>query len=295
MNLPSYENSTGEGIVSFLPWRTSGPEYREDNSRWYCHITVNGQRIFEYGSPCGTCGIVFRKVSSSNARVSDPEAVQLLGDLNEVPTEQILERLARVLEPGEYHPVVIEGKVKLIEPGAENDYFATDVVRLFGYEPPEYKEPAGPWTPYYKFGRNCQFDRTGRRTGPHSALVTAVVMPLHDPPKLDRERIEYWKAQHRSGHKLTAFAISVVDNQSPALERFARAYKFAEHFLFTNCLLDGHHRIQAAAELGTSLRILSFLSSKFSLVQNLDDLSIILEKYIHRSRINKWKFFSRSG
>ena len=140
MALPSFENIEGEGIVSF-----------KDPVDFYSYLLVNGERIFEYGSPCGTCGIVFRKVRSPKNQISDPEAVQLLGDLSEVPSDQTLQRLARVLEPGTYHPIVIEGTIQYIEPGSPNDYFATDVVQLFGLEPPENK-PAGPWTPYYRFG-----------------------------------------------------------------------------------------------------------------------------------------------
>src|SRR5438093_6622378 len=46
--------------------------------------------------------------------------------------ENALRRLARVLQPGFYHPAIVEGTVRLIEPGAPADYFASDVVRLSG-------------------------------------------------------------------------------------------------------------------------------------------------------------------
>ena len=241
---------------------------------------VNGERIYEYGCPCGTCGIVFRKIGSTVYRLDDSDIVDLLGALDTVPPPPILHRLARVLEPGLYHPIIIEGTVSQIQPEAANDYFATDVVRLFGLEPPEYKIPSGPGTAYYKFGLDYELGRTGRISGPHQALVTAVVMPLHDPSRLNRARIEYWKEQHAVGHCLTAFALSVVDNQSPAMEPPDKTYKYKEQFLFTNCLIDGHHRIQAAAELGARTRILSLVSSKFSLVSDTDDLVAVLDKYI---------------
>jgi len=68
VELATFDNGTGEGIVSFEPSRTSGPEYDADHSRWYHHLLVAGQRVFEYGCPCGTCGIVFRKVGTSAHR-----------------------------------------------------------------------------------------------------------------------------------------------------------------------------------------------------------------------------------
>lgn len=278
-NLVIFENKTGEGIVAFEPWRTSGPEYNNDNSRFYCHLTVAGERVFEYGCPCGTCGIVFRKVGTAAERISDREAIQLLGPLNTMPSDKVLRRLARVLEPSSYYPIIIEGTVLRVEPGTPADYFATDVVRLFGLEPPNYLEPSSPKTTYYRLGVNHELVRTGRRGGPYKALVTAVVMPLHDPSMLNRERIDFWKRQHDTGVSLTAFAVSVVDNQSPAMDSPDDTYEYKEQFLFTNCLLDGHHRIQAASELGAPVRILSFVAREFSLARDPDDIVAILRKY----------------
>ena len=106
--------------------------------------------------------------------------------------------------------------------------------------------------------------------------MTAVVMPLHDPSQLNRERVEYWKRQHGAGVNLTAFAVSVIDNQTPAAPQPDDTYEYDEQFLFTNCVLDGHHRIQAAAELGTPVRILSLLTTEFSLVNNTDIPAVLL-------------------
>jgi hypothetical protein len=279
MELAIFENDTGEGVVSFEPCQTSGPEYVKDPSRWYHHLTIAGERVFEYGCPCGTCGIVFRKIGSVAYRVSDTTAVQLLGNLDAIPSNEALRRLARVLRPGMYCPTIVAGTVKLIEPGASNDYFSTDVVRLFGLEPPDYTEPAGPRTSYYRLGLDRQLERTGRISGPHKALVTAVVMPLHEPSQLHRARIEFWKRQQSAGMNLTAFAVSVLDNQAPAMSAADTTYPYEEQFLLTICTLDGHHRMQAAAELGAPVRILSLLALQFSLVRNSDDIATVLHGY----------------
>jgi hypothetical protein len=97
MELGVFENQSGEGVIAFEPWRTSGPEYEHDPTRWYCHLTVAGKRVFEYGCPCGTCGIVFRKIGTTNHRVSDSEAIQLLGRLEALPSDIIVGRLASSL------------------------------------------------------------------------------------------------------------------------------------------------------------------------------------------------------
>jgi hypothetical protein len=66
MELAIFENKTGEGIVSFEPWQTTGPEYHRDNSKWYCHLTIAGERVFEYGVHAGPVGLS----SGKSARLS---------------------------------------------------------------------------------------------------------------------------------------------------------------------------------------------------------------------------------
>jgi len=266
VELAIFENDTGEGVVSF---HLSGQ---------HIHLTIGGERVFEYGNACGTCGIVFRKIGSVSDRLSDTEAIRLLGNLDALPPPNVLRRLARVLQPGVYYPSIVAGTVQLIAPGSPNDYFATDVVRLFGRDDPDAREPAGPGTSYYRLGVDRHLDRTGRVPGPHQALVTAVVMPLHEPSQLNRERIEHWKRQHLAGMNLTAFAVAVLDDQQPAMDPADNTYPYEEQFLLTLCTLDGHHRIQAAAELGAPVRILSLLARDFSPALS-DDIATVLPGY----------------
>jgi len=286
MELFEFRNPGGEGLVAFEPWRTSGPEYEKDTSRWYCHITIGGKRVFEYGCPCGTCGIVFRRVGTPEDRVSDTEAVRLLGNLDAIPDISTLQRFAKVLEPGIYIASILNGLVRLIEPGAPDDYFATEVVRLSGLEPPDCVDPSGPRTSYYQLGSNVGIEkRTGRTTSPHRALATSVVMPLHLPNQLDRERIDFWKREAEEGKPLTALALSVIDNQQPAMEPKDPEYEYEEHFLLANCLLDGHHRVQAASELGIPVRILSLVAKDFCLAERKGDLELILKLFEKQAEI----------
>lgn len=277
MEFATFENDSGEGIVGFEPWRTRGPEYEADNSRWYCHLLVNGVRVFEYGCPCGTCGIVFAKVASPLNRVNDREAAELLGDLDTTPPNTVLRRLARVLEPGTYYPIVIEARVRAIEPGGPDDYFANEVVHLFGFEPPEYARPRNPATRFYRMVPDYFLPRTGRLNGPHKAMATSILMPLHDPARLDRARVEAWRRLGATGRRLTALAVSVLDDQEPAL---AVTCPYEEQFLLTNCILDGHHRVQAAAELGVPLRVLALFSKSYSLARSDSDIALVLRRFM---------------
>jgi len=286
-----FDNATGEGIVGFAPWRTSGPEYEADHNLWYAALTISGKRIFQYGCPCGTCGITFKKVATPGDRVSDAEAVGLLGELDHLPPDSALRRLARILPQGTYHLAIIEVPVRLAIPGTADDYFATDVVRLFGLEPPEYEKPQDPGTPYYRFGSDHELAvayssgelrlgsdfRYAYPGGVTKTLLTQIVMPLQDPTTLDRERVEYWKSRSRAGCPLTAFAVSVLDNQSPAVQKGDKDYPYKGQMLLTHCLLDGHHRVQAASETGSTIRVLALLAPFASNVGSDFDFAIVLE------------------
>jgi hypothetical protein len=175
----------------------------------------------------GPAAVTFKKVANIADRVSDAEAVNLLGQLEHFPSEFALRRLARILPQGSYHLAMIEAPVRLVEPGTPEDYFATEVVHLFGLDPPEYEKPEDPGTRYYRLGSNHEltvsFSGEAIRPGSELAspssgegtktLLTQIAMPLQDPATLDRARVEYWKSSARAGHPLTAFAVSLLDNQ----------------------------------------------------------------------------------
>jgi len=177
-------------------------------------------------------------------------------------------------------------------PGAPDDYFATEVVRLFGLEPPEYEKPQDPGTPYYRLGSDHELSvpysggevRLGadfRYTYPGGVtktLLTQIVMPLQDPTSLDRDRVEYWKSRSRAGYSLTAFAVSLLDNQSPAVEKGDKDYPYKGQMLLTHCLLDGHHRVQAASETDSRVRILTLLAPFASNVSSDFDFAMVLER-----------------
>lgn len=71
-------------------------------------------------------------------------------------------------------------------------------------------------------------------------------MPLQDPSTFHKDHVEFWKARARAGHSLTAFAVSVLDMQTPAVEKSGADADYAckGQMLLTHYLLDGHHRLQ---------------------------------------------------
>lgn len=276
----TFRNDEGEGVVGFLPWITHGPEWQTEPSRWYCHLTVSGERIYRYGCPCGTCGVVFRNLSAIHDRVADPEAVSLLGTLQKMPPVATLGRLAKVLPKGSYYPLILSGVVEHVKPGSERDLFSNDVMRLFGRERGVDAEPFGPDIPYYRFAKTQALNRTGRLSGSRQALTMSTVMPLHHPEMLDRARVDHWKDRIQAGQVASGYAVSILDQQAPEADPLDLAYPYGEQFMLVNCLLDGHHRMQAASELAAPVRILAMLAVDYSLSQKLEDIEAAIDPFL---------------
>ncbi len=58
----------------------------------------------------------------------------------------------------------------------------------------------------------------------------------------------------------TALALAVLDVRSPADWNEDRSKDITEHWCLTHYLLDGHHKLNAAAEARKPLRLLSFIA-----------------------------------
>jgi hypothetical protein len=70
----------------------------------------------------------------------------------------------------------------------------------------------------------------------------------------------------------------VVDNQSPATWKGDEGYPYEGQMLLTHCLLDGHHRLQAASEIDSPVRILTLLAPFASNVSSDFDFAMVLQR-----------------
>ncbi len=84
---------------------------------------------------------------------------------------------------------------------------------------------------------------------------------------LDEQRIAYFRDQLTLGVRPTAIAVSVLDIKQYYDSDVA-------HWCLAHYLLDGHHKIAAAAETGCPITLLSFVTSDhgISAPENIDKL-----------------------
>lgn len=98
------------------------------------------------------------------------------------------------------------------------------------------------------------------------------VVPMVPPAWNDQARVAgYGKSAGEAPP--TAVAYSLLDVIQPATEGGDDYY---EHWVLTHFLLDGHHKVQAAAAAGQPVRLLSLVDERIS-IASPEEVSALIE------------------
>ncbi|MEU2496266.1 hypothetical protein [Streptomyces sp. NPDC007883] len=221
-------------------------------------VVVDGEPAFELSHWCGTCPFLFRRLETARQTLSLESVQKLLsGTTTDPDYAGVIDAFGTLLPEGEYLPLLLRVEPRLITPGREGDYFSSEQVATWGLDPfwglPEY-----PHTPYY---------RTFETTVDASAHLYEFVVPMVPPTWNARERVEDYVELMGRGTVPTAVALSTLDVCEPASGMPADHYR---HWGLTHFLLDGHHKMEAAATAGRPVRLLSLLSPSESLAASED-------------------------
>ena len=211
-------------------------------------LFVDGKPGFELSFWCGTCPFLFQReplvsTTYSLEQMNDGLAAGL-DDLD----EEVITTYDALLRQGRYLPMLLSVAPRLVAPGGREDYFSHEQVQTWGVDGasglPEY-----PATFYYR-----TFETPVRDEG----HLYEFVVPLQPPIRNDREQVEFYRARLAESSTPTALAMSILDVCTPVEAEPGRDWY--EHWCLTHFLLDGHHKMQAAADTGASLRLLSLLA-----------------------------------
>lgn len=216
-------------------------------------LMVDDEPAFELSFYCGTCPLLFRRLETAREKLS-LESVQerLTGALADPNDGGVIEAFGALLPEGEYLPLLLDVEPRLVVPGKEGDYFSGEQVTTWGIDQfwglPEY-----PHTPYY---------RTFETAVDEDAHLYEFVVPMVPPTWNERERVEEYIALMERETVPTAVAISTLDVCQPAIDQGG---DYFVHWGLTHFLLDGHHKLEAAATVGRTVRLLSLLTLDESL------------------------------
>ncbi len=219
-------------------------------------LSLDEKPAFELSFWCGTCQFLFKRLEGANQTLSLRDMQQRLADGLDDLDDEVIRKFSALLTLGEYLPLLLAVKPRLQRPVEPGDYFAEEQVATWGIASfwglPEY-----PSTPYY---------RTFETPVDADAHLFEFIVPMVPPSWGDPVMVATHAERLRSSSSPTAVAVSVLDVCQPATDGAGSDY-FA-HWGLTHFLLDGHHKMQAAAESGRPLRLLSLLSLDGSLAKN---------------------------
>ncbi|WP_285036883.1 hypothetical protein [Plantibacter sp. ME-Dv--P-095] len=226
------------------PLRFSDP--REPGGR---HLIVDGVPAFELSFPCGTCALLFRRLDAGARALAEATLHDHLDEhVPAIDDPSLRDLVSTVLPAGSYVPLLLSIQPVRVAPGGDLDYFSHEQVGHRGIDP-NLGAPEDPATEYYR--------GSTRTTGAHETLFEFLV-PMLPPSRNDRARVDAYETAFRAGGAATVLAVSVLDRTQPSDSVDA-------HTGLVHVVLDGHHKLEAAARLGVAVTVLAFVSVEASL------------------------------
>lgn len=225
-------------------------------------LLVDSRPAFELSFWCGTCQFLFERLEGSTETMSlEVLRDRLNAGLDEVG-QDVLDAFGQLMEEGLYLPLLIDVTPTLVRPATVSDYFAHEQVATWGLEA-FWGLPVYPRTPYY---------RTFSTAVSPDAHLYEFIVPMVPPSWNEASRVQEYVEALGGGSVPTAVAVSTLDICAPAVA--SQSTDYYNHWGLTHFLLDGHHKMAAAAAVGASLRLLALISVEGSLAAEAEVLRV---------------------
>lgn len=221
-------------------------------------LWLSGKAAFELTFWCGTCPILFQRLEGATRTLSVAELEDRLSRGLSGIDSGVLAAFAELLPAAAYMPMLLRVTPRLVTPAAEADYFAHEQVDTWGIDS-FWGLPENPRTPYY---------RTFETRVTASAHLYEFIVPMVPPTWNDRARVQQYAQALETGSLPAAVAVSTLDISQPALDDDSSDYY--QHWGLTHFLLDGHHKLEAAAAARRPLQLLALVSIDASLAGEAD-------------------------
>jgi hypothetical protein len=227
-------------------------------------LRLHGHPVYSLCSSCQTCPPLFRRLAElpESGLPSVTEFKDRLANGLEAVDEDVLAVVSGVLPLGEYVPLVLRLWPRLVLPGEPGDYFSEE--RLVAF--PEHEPWAGQPSGVYYRGTTMQLS--------DSVELFEFVLPLIAASSLNPERVRHYETLIRGGASPTALALSILDG---SLGRDTDLPMSPFHWALGHFLLDGNHKIQAAALLGVPLTVMTVLSTTMGKARSETVLQLVSE------------------
>jgi hypothetical protein len=231
---------------------------------WDRFLTIDGKKAYHLGNICGTCPFFFERMEGANAGIEVGELTTLLSKGLSSLSQEIVDKLAQLLPPSDYIVSLFKLQPELVQLSGQNDYFAVEQVQNEdGGELPHY-----PKVPYYRVEGRSGVKILGN---PSFGAAFDFVVPMFPETFLQSERITHYENVLQDGLAPTAVALSILDIKGPA-------FSGIDHWCLAHYVLDGHHKIAAAARAQRELTLISFIAVDQG-ISSKEHIEIALKSY----------------
>jgi len=256
-------------------------------------ISIDGERTMWIGTKCGSCGFWFELISERDSIAVDYEDLngQLSGDrpLNE---SAVVGFMSELLPTGHYACCHVEVKPVYVEPGGTKDYFVHEQLDAWDYKTEKHDPKIG----YYRAGSTVLgvyageyrpfSDEVGQKEVLHDFLV-----PLYPQAKLNNARVSEYSRELPTGKRRWALALGMLDVKLSDDDvhdetGYMHTPEYPSHWCMAHYLVDGHHKVYAAAMSGIPVGLISFISLDQAWGPRVEEL---MDFYKKKRRKPPWK------
>ena len=218
---------------------------------WDRFLTIDGLDAFHIGNSCDTCAFFFERMQGTNYGLGIEDlSAQLSHGLTNLDAD-LVDTLAQLMPKSDYIVGLFRLKPQLVRLRSNEDYFATDMVdyedEIWEIGPPD---PHHPRTSYYRvdgrYNNVVQFKQENVR-------AFDFIIPIEPLESLNQTRIEFYEQAIADGIEPTVVSLSVLDVKGKRPGEL-------HHQCLAHYLIDGHHKLAAAARRGKFLTLIAFIT-----------------------------------
>lgn len=212
------------------------------NGPWWWYLDLHGTPLYFLSGSCGTCEAIYERVGTLDTPLTPQQLSATLNAGLDAVTPEVVQTVAPLLPKGRYTVNILS-----ILPTRRDQ---------------NQSQPHVSCAADYFWWR--LFDQ--REHG----IFYELILPCVAETALDAERIAFYRAQIAQGHKPTALAFSFSDSRGLGGGRYRQG-------VHVHMLIDGHHKVMAASQLGQPIQVLSFFcENPYSGIG-----TVVHEGYIH--------------
>lgn len=233
---------------------------------WDRFISIDKEKLYHIGNVCGTCEFFFLK-QEKNLEINFNKEI-LISELNNGELKfdsESINKLSKLIPNGKYLVLETEINPQLVTIDSGNNYFTNEQREAWRYEEFDVQE-----NNKLKFNNYFREDLVdfGKLKYEHKHGFINFFVPLYPTKELNNKRVEFYSNEIENGKKPIIISIGVLDvktsEEYPEINGKEIEPEFGTHWCLANYIIDGHHKLMAAAKSKKPIKLITFISREES-------------------------------